>query len=515
MQYLLMRLTIIVVMIAGLVGAVYTGSQMSTGNIMVPIMVLCLFLALFLWFGARPWLLPFMIASIFLRGQFNFLPAGLKLFEVLMGFIILHYVIENVIFRKQAVNPGPRIDLWVILFVGAILFFHGSTDRFGMRVFGSNTWGGRGYFTYFLSATAYFIILTQAPQKNLLKWLPMCVVLVQFFDVLVDVVSARSVGAASFIYRFYSGISFLALRDDVTGRFGSFGNLGIYLSMAILSYYSLKSLWRPTYWVVSFFYILSAGAVVFSGFRSAIANFLFVSLAGGIRDYRSFSLFIILGGAVLVGTMPFVNDNIVELPKQAQRALCFLPGNWDPNMVQDANGSNEFRMGVATVWYKQYFPKNMWFGRGFGFSAKDFGTIMMQINSATTDRDTGYEGFVATQELHNGFLSVVDTIGIVGASVFFPWCIWILLRVVQTMLRPDVGEQPPALRWCCIFLFMWIVSYGFGALKFEDFTPITVICTGLFNALILRQNQLTAQAGKAQETPVADPVVEPGAAGTS
>jgi hypothetical protein len=505
MQYLLMRLTIIVVMIVGLLGAIFTGSQMSTGNVMVPLLVLCVFLALFLWFGARNWLLSFMIASIFLRGQFNFLPAGLKLFEVLMGFIILHYIIENVIFRKQAVNPGPQIDLCVLLIIVAILVYHGSTDRFGMRVFGSNTWGGRGYFTVFLAIVAYFIIMTLPYQNSLLRWLPTCVVLAQMFDVVVDVVSAQSAGAASFIFRFYSGISYLALREDVTGRFGSFGNFGIYLSMAILAHYSLRSLWRPSYWAISFFYVMSAASVVFSGFRSALANFLFVNLAAAIRDYRSFSFFLILGGAVLVGTMPFVHENIIELPKQAQRALCFMPGKWDPNMVQDANGSNEFRLGVATVWYKLYFPKQMWLGRGFGFDAKDFGTIMMQINTAGTDRETGYEGFVVTQELHNGFLSVIDTIGLLGAFAFIPWCVWILIRVVLTLLRADVEQQPPALRWVCLFLFMWIVSYGFGALKFEDFAPITIICTGLLNAL---RNRNWSEPEPAAEPAVAAPADE-------
>lgn len=492
MEHIVMRLTIFLVIVAGCVLALYAGVQVSEGDLKFPLYILGLLLLIFVWFGARQWLLVFLVASFFLRGQLNFIPAGFKLFEILMVLVIAHFLMESVVFRKQGIHLGPFYDLFVLFCIGLILFHEGADKRFGMRVLGSEVWGGRGYVTFYLAVIAYFIIHTIRHGRAVTHWLPLAVVAVHLFDVAVDVGTSRSPAVAGFVYRFYSGISLLAMREDVTGRLGSLGNLGIYGAMTIFAHVSLLRLWRPTYWFWLLFYIGAFVSCVFSGFRSSLLNLGLVTFAASLRDLRGMTIILCAVGAVFVAFLPVVHSQIVPLPRQAQRALVFLPGDWDPKMVQDAKGSNEFRFGVWGTWHEKYFPRNPWLGRGFGFSARDFHVIMDQIYfSKTTTREEGYEGFVITQELHNGFLSTIDTVGVVGGLIFIPWCLVQLVRAVRLMLRHDAWKQPPTLRWTCIFLFMWISSFWVGALKFEDFTPPLIIMVALM--LSLRRRFLSGE----------------------
>jgi hypothetical protein len=487
-----MRLTIFLVSLAGCVLALYAGVQVSEGDLRFPLYFLGLFLLVLIWFGARQWLLVFLVASIFLRGQLNFIPAGFKLFEILMLLVIGQFILENVVFRKQGIHLGPFYDLFVLLCIALILFLHGADNGFGMRVLGSELWGGRGYVTFYLAFMTYLIIHSIRISRAVTQWLPLAVVAVFLFDVVVDVATSLSADVAALVYRFYSGISLLAVREDVTERLGSFGNLGIYGAMAIFSYMSLLKLWRPNYWVWVLLYIGAFMSSVFSGFRSALANFALVTFAATLRDLRGMTIIVCAVGAVFIAFLPLVHSHIVPLPKQAQRALVFLPGDWDPAMAQDAKSSNEFRLNVWSIWYERYFPENPWFGRGFGFLAREYTTIMDQyyFSKRGTPEDL-YEGFVYTQELHNGFLSTIDAVGVVGGLIFIPWCLVQLVRAVRLMLRHDVWKQPPALRWICIFLFMWISSFWMGALKFQNFAPPLIIMVALM--LSLRRRFLSGE----------------------
>jgi O-antigen ligase len=497
-QDIVTRLTIFLVTLAGCVLALYAGVQVTEGDLKVPLFVLALFLLILIWFGARQWLMVFLVASIFLRGQLNFLPFGFSLFETLMVLVIAQFILECVVFRKQGIRLGPSYDFFVLCCISLILFGHWAEKGFGMRIFGSEIWGGRGYVTIYLAIITYLIIHTLRPSHAMTHWLPLAVVAVHLFDVVVEVATSRSSAAAFFVYKFYSGISSLALKEDVTGRLGSFGNLGGYGVIAVLTYVSLTRLWRPNYWVWALLYIGAFMSCVFSGYRSSLLGFALMTFAAALRDLRGKAIVVCIVGAVFIAFLPLVHSHLIPLPKQAQRALVFLPGEWDRAMVEDANNSNEFRLGVWNMWYAREFPKHPWLGRGIGYSGAEYDYIQQYRMGS---REDVYEAFVYIQQLHNGFLSTIDTIGVIGGMIFIPWCLVQLVRAVRLLLRHDVWKQPPTLRWTCIFLFMWISSFWIGALTFRSFAPPLIIMVALM--LSMRRRFLSGEYEKRPKSEVA------------
>jgi hypothetical protein len=101
---------------------------------------------------------------------------------------------------------------------------------------------------------------------------------------------------------------------------------------------------------------------------------------------------------------------VYDLPFSIQRTLSFLPGSWDPVVALDAEASTEGRLS----WWKRVIEENLiqnwWFGDGFGASVID---VELAARSGT-----GELAFV-TGALHNGPLTAVRYVGVVGLLLFY------------------------------------------------------------------------------------------------
>jgi O-antigen ligase len=177
--------------------------------------------------------------------------------------------------------------------------------------------------------------------------------------------------------------------------------------------------------------------------------------------------------AAALFSLSVVNSSIVRLPKQMQRSLAFLPGDWDAQMEQDAEASNEFRAKVWTVWWRQYFPKQPLFGRGFGFRS--------QWVENSTDRSLAvdYEQTVETGNIHNGFFASLDAIGIVGTLFFVLWALRLLFLVSSVRFERD-DPTGFALRFLALQLSVSILSYWLGAVTLGTFLPGEFALAGVF-----------------------------------
>jgi len=179
----------------------------------------------------------------------------------------------------------------------------------------------------------------------------------------------------------------------------------------------------------------------------------------------------------------FINSEIVTLPKQMQRSLTFLPGKWDPDMVMDANGSNDFRWQVWTLWLKDYFPAQPFLGRGFGFKSQWAEKSVYKYNP-NSNREA-----IETGNIHNGFLAALDCFGIIG-TIFF--VIWNFRLLVQTFKvgRPENEPGSFTLRFIALYLAAWIVCYWIGAQDVGSFLPREFALAGVFLRLQREGNVL-------------------------
>jgi O-antigen ligase len=223
--------------------------------------------------------------------------------------------------------------------------------------------------------------------------------------------------------------------------------------------------------------MLGSLAVLYSGYRSAVINSFFLVIAAAIRDLKAAAVVLIPLLAALFFALSVVNSEIVALPKQVQRGLAFLPGHWDVQMARDAESSNIFRLNVWSIWWKQYFPAQPIFGRGFGFKSE------WSKQSIYYGKSTDLPQMVETGNLHNGFLASLDTFGIVGTVFFVTWNVSLFVRALRVPFDHR-GKEYFTLRFLALYLAVSTASYWIGALHVGTFLPQEFALTGLFLRLL-------------------------------
>src|SRR5262249_2239097 len=193
-------------------------------------------------------------------------------------------------------------------------------------------------------------------------------------------------------------------------------------------------------------------SVLYSGFRSIVLNSLLGTFIAGIRDLKGRVTWLVVRVALFLAGISAINSTVVSLPRQIQRSLTFLPGEWDSEMLSDAADSNQFRKRVWTTWEREYFPKHPWLGRGFGFKSEwaQRSIYKSDIYDSVWTVETG--------NIHNGFLASLDSMGIVGTLFFVIWNLRLLVRTLQVPFRRD-DPNGMVLRFIALYLAVSINSY--------------------------------------------------------
>jgi O-antigen ligase len=193
----------------------------------------------------------------------------------------------------------------------------------------------------------------------------------------------------------------------------------------------------------------------------------------GIRDFKYGVIALLPVVAAGLFALSLVNSQFFHLPRQVQRGLAFLPGDWDADMKRDATASNDFRQKLWTVFLKNYFPLHPFIGRGFGFRSQ-IGTQSVHRYNPNWDLEA-----VEVGNIHNGFLATLDTVGIIGFIFFVAWN----LRLLMQTFRVSFLEKSPAgaaLRFLALYLAVQILSYGLSANNVGSFLPQEFAVAGVF-----------------------------------
>jgi O-antigen ligase len=412
-------------------------------------------------------------------------------FQILMAIGVAKFLLGEVVMKHTRLKMRPRFDAFLIMGFMAVLTWHGIHDRFGMKFLGSSIWGGRNYVNVFVGLVAFAVIQSTSMPTKLWTKLPHLVLAVTTFDLLIGIITTVFPASIYKIYPFYSAVSVAGVEEivsgaSVTGRIGTFGNFGFILILIILASVSFRRLFHPSNFRNLVLLAIGGATTLYSGFRSAVINSFLGTLMAGVRDLKGRVVFLVLLIAVSLAVISFVNSEMIRLPKQVQRSLTFLPGNWDTEMAQDATSSNEFRELVWTTWTRQYFPVHPFIGRGFGFKS-DWGKKL-------TYRQNMYDTIqvIETGNIHNGFLASLDAMGIIGTIFFVLWNLRLLIRT----LRIPFNKDDPAgvvLRFVALYLGVTIISYWMGAQDVGSFLPREFALAGLLLRL-QREDKLVAEA---------------------
>jgi hypothetical protein len=117
-------------------------------------------------------------------------------------------------------------------------------------------------------------------------------------------------------------------------------------------------------------------------------------------------------------------QSVVQLPTTMQRALSWLPGDWDEEVVEEANWSSQWRFEMwAWAWNDDRILRDRVWGQGFGLSLDDMNIIaqsMLYQGSTGFIGGSDREGTMIMGSFHNGPLSTIKYIGIVGLVLYYP-----------------------------------------------------------------------------------------------
>ncbi len=179
-------------------------------------------------------------------------------------------------------------------------------------------------------------------------------------------------------------------------------------------------------------------AILLSGFRSALSTaMVYVALSSYFRKRHRDILIFGMIGVVMLSFLALGNGTFFHLPLPIQRALSFLPGNWDYLAVSDARGSSQWRFEMwKIVLTEDKWIQNKLLGDGFGLTKYDLG-IMEGINFGGSGFVGGavQEGAMIVGAYHSGPLSTIRFVGAMGLVLFYALLIHLAVRGWRAIKR--------------------------------------------------------------------------------
>jgi hypothetical protein len=410
------------VVLAGLVLAVILGQQVGNGKFGLVSMVLLgsgIF-SLALAFPHRIWLAIFIVWP--LSGQIPALGVPFTIKDLVIGAV---FIITLGLIAFKVVRIKPKFD-WLDLLVYVTLLTLITAfirNPVGLATFDTDRVGGRPYFNIAIAFVAYWVLsrakidggksgflartLTQSrmTEGTLAQLLALAPVLAGIFS--------EYYTCSYFAWAFNPEAAPTSPGAESTGRLGYLAGIGTPLAIYALTVHRPLSCTHP----IRFFRISMLGiglaCILASGFRSALAQVVLIALVSSYiyRQWRDVWRLVGIGVICLI-FMVVGQGTIFKIPVSAQRALSFLPGNWDEYAVLEARESTRWRveMWQQMLFTDKYIDSKLW-GDGFGFKRRDLERIQAKRSIGLL---ADQEDFLVTGGVHSGPISTIRYTGYFG-----------------------------------------------------------------------------------------------------
>jgi len=439
------RVTSAIVVAGGIVCALLVGTWIAEGSLL-PFAVFgaAAVATIVLMLQQRIWIL--IPIFWYLTGRLGFLPlpfsardmAVLTAFSVFVIFLALRFI--------RADAKMELLDWIVFLNIGYLITVF-VRNPVGLSAVGSAMVGGRPYFDSFIGFLAFVVLTRTALRPKLAKILPLFSCAGQVGVSLSGALAHYIPSTAPLVGRVYSGIDTseyitqgAGLEDSdlnrVTNLLGG-AQAGI---LTLVSYFPALSLLSPVRLLRFLCFLAVCSGFALAGFRNGISlmGFAFVMSTYFRAGFKKAFLVTVMACLAIFGLVAVHNAGL-RLPLTAQRALSFLPGDWDRVAKGDAEGSSEWRFYMwEVVLSTNTYIHNKLFGDGFGFSSEEL-QIMEQAGSGGPGfiGASGQESLLITGAFHSGPLSAIRYVGVVGLVFYLTLLVaaaiyaWKLIRRTQ------------------------------------------------------------------------------------
>jgi hypothetical protein len=354
--------------------------------------------------------------------------------------------------------------------------------------------GGRPYFEILLAFGAFMVLSRVQVTDFVARIFPFLFIIPAATVALLDVV-ARVLPQFSYpLAMIYSGVGSMSIAAGIEGaaqigedRITGLKDAGYLGALALCARYNPITLMSPLHPMRATLFALALAAIFLSGFRATLlAAMVFFLLATLLRG-RLRDIWAAVGlGALGIVLLISLQGSVLQLPLTMQRALSWLPGDWNQEAIADAEGSSRWRFEmVQWAWNDERIMRNKIWGQGIGLSIDDMNLIAASLmagpGGANLLGGSDRENFMITGMFHNGPISAIKCVGVVG---FFPFLVLIFYLAVRAwklcVMTSGTAAFPLALfvgMPLIYFPFQFIVVTGFYEL---DLT-YSIFAAGLLN----------------------------------
>ena len=380
-------------------------------------------------------------------------------------------------------------DGWLIL----CLFQMGITyllNPVGLFIFGSATVGSRPYIEIGIAVVGYLALSTVSPDPLKLKRIPilkLCVNGILSMGMMAVYYLGSFGGKLALIY---SGFSHERSEQSVGGSmkaeripyFNPVNKLSLLWGLTRIG--SLRPSFRGA-GITIMAIMFSAAASLLSGHRISVVNWVvYIGIYSILaRNMKVTIVTGFIGFFGLVGVYT-VHHTVMDIPLSAQRALTFLPGEWDYVVIQDAEQSTDWRIEMwETVITEEGLIKNKILGDGFGFSARELDLMVrMQYETDLSPEETA-EFYLVTGDLHSGPLTAMRFTGIIGLVLFTGLSISVAVGFYRLCRRLEGTELWPVAAFFAIPSIWFPIKYIFLFGAYGVDFPMVVISLGIMKLI--------------------------------
>lgn len=435
--------TTVTVTAAGIAFALYCGSLTGSGQMQMLVMIFGIIasLAVLMTLRSAIW----MLIPIFwmLPGPVPSLPIPLGLRDVVILFVLVCFFLLTAL-KVTRFRPKHSLLDWLLWANAAYLATVFARNPVGAQFFDSERVGGRPYLNVAISLAAYWVLNRAFASPSVAKRLPWAITGAAMIEGIIGIIVLRFPFLIPILSPFYGSAAFATetgpselFNPADTGRNTMFMYLGPPVVTALYSRFRPLTLINPFYIIRCAVFAGAFILILLSGFRSlvlaAAAGFLISSyFRGGIR-----SVVRLMGVSIpALALVVMLQGTFFELPRSAQRALSFLPGQWDPVAVAEAKDSTEWRIFMwKAVLSSDRYIQNKLLGDGFGFSRVEM-SIMARGNYRLSPEEM-QESYLVMGGYHSGPLTAIRYVGGVGLVLFLALLValaregWMLIRQAQ------------------------------------------------------------------------------------
>jgi len=430
------RIILPLVTVGGLLLALMMGKWVAGGSLMMPGLVIGgIFGAIFfLTLGRMYWyMIPFALAS-----GLPAIPLGGRTIE--LGELAVAAC--TAIFVARVAMKKDRLVLFrathfPLLFCFGYICFVWFLNPTGLLFLGSETMGGRYYLKIVLGFCAFLVMASQEPtEKDFLR-----IIYLVFAGIMLKTLYGI---AAHFLF---GGGPDINAQTGMVSEEGYTWQQVIAGPATIITYY-LFSRYRPS----EIFGFQRPWAMVLYGTAIIVAALsgkrmgLFLTLSTPFlsalvyREYRHILIASALGALGLV-SISMGQGNVFVLPFTAQRALSWLPADWDPSLKQLGSG-DIFRKELREIAMDD-IRENPIFGKGYATSVSDVitGYNMMEHGSGLElERVMGH---AMSKNWHNMWLGYAADFGIpymVMYVVLYIMAFTLSLKLARGLPHPSTRQ---------------------------------------------------------------------------